>query len=66
MTKLTSFIREEEDLDSKSEIKLNEKESNGSTSASINYNQSSVDPDMNEASVVKVETKVREENIQQV
>lgn len=58
--------REEEDLDSKSEIKLNEKESNENSSTSINFSQTSVEPEMNENSVVKVEHKVREENIQRV
>lgn len=45
---------------------MNEKESNENPSASINFNQTPVQPGMNENSVVKVENKAREENIQRV
>ena len=53
-------------MDSKSEIKLNEKETNDGSSSSMNFSQSSVESEINENTVVKVENRVREENIQRV
>lgn len=53
-------------MDSKSEIKLNEKETNDGSSSSMNFSQSSVESEINENTVVKVENRAREENIQRV